>query len=154
MTAMTTQDLRDELARHVGFDGAVPARVVELVARDGAWEGRVWDVLRIVASDRDRMAYLSGGLRPDEVATWVEFWAESSLDLGQVSAVVAAGGYDPEPFEVLARHGLLERALTGGNGTPRRIGGEPAGTWISDRFADADAEDVVAWASDLAADGE
>ncbi len=150
MTTMTTEDLRDELARHVGFDGAVPARVVELAARDGNWEGRLWEVLRIVAADRDRMAYLAGGLRPDEVATWVEFWAEADLGLDQVTEIVAAGGYDPEPFEALARHGLLERALRDAGGAPRRIDGEPAGTWISDRFAAAEPDDVVAWARELA----
>ncbi len=149
MTNMTSQDLLDELTRHVGFDGAVPARVVELVAHDGAWEGRLWEVLRIVAEDRDRMAFLSGGLHPGEVATWVGFWAESALDLDQVTAVVAAGGYDPEPFEVLASHGLLDRALRDDAGTTRRIDGELAGTWISDRFATTAPEEILAWAGQL-----
>ncbi|MDA8266771.1 MAG: hypothetical protein M0013_00135 [Actinomycetota bacterium] len=146
MTKMTSQDLQGELTRHVGFDGAVPARVVELVARDGAWEGRLWEVLRIVAEDRDRMAFLCGGLHPAEVATWVGFWAEADLEVDQVAAIVAAGGYDPEPFEVLARHGLLDRALRDGAGMARRIDGELAGTWISDRFATTAPDEILAWA--------
>ncbi|MCK4177150.1 hypothetical protein [Aciditerrimonas ferrireducens] len=143
---MTLEDLRQGLRAHAGFDGTVPAQVLALLGAQGPWSGRVWDVLQIVAEDHDRMAFLAGGLRPDEVADCVARWVESPLGVPEIRAVIDAGSYDPDPFGVLAAHGLLAQVLTDEQGQVRHLGGEPVGRWVSDQFADAPDEAVLAWA--------
>lgn len=149
---MTVQDLRGALHTHAGFDGMVPARVIDVLAATGPWSGRVWEVLRIVASDHDRMAFLAGGLRPDEVADCVERWAACALSVADIAAVIDAGSYDPDPFTVLAAHGVLDQVLRDGDGAVRHLDGEPIGRWVSDQFADAEDAEVLAWAQRLVGD--
>ncbi len=149
---MTVQDLRGALHTHAGFDGMVPGRVVEVLTGTGPWSGRVWEVLRSVAADHDRMAFLAGGLRPDEVADCVERWVDSALSVADIAAVIDAGSYDPDPFTVLADHGLLDQVLRDGAGAVRHVDGEPIGRWVSDQFADAGDAEVLAWAQRLVAD--
>lgn len=146
MVTMTQDILRDELRRRAGPDGAVTAETVAEVKADGAWEGRLWEVLGIFSEDFERMAYLAGGVLPDEVATWVGFWSDAQLEIDEIRQVIAAGGYDPDPFVVLGQDGRLDEVLMDGSGGVRRIEGELAGAWISDRFADATDEEVRAWA--------
>lgn len=146
MVTMTQDILRDELQRHTGPDGAVTSETVAEMSGDGTWEGRLWEVLGIFSEDFERMAYLAGGVLPEDVATWVGFWADSPLELGQIRQVISAGGYDPDPFVVLARRGRLGTVLVDESGEVRRVEGELAGAWISDRFADASDEEVGAWA--------
>lgn len=148
MVMMTQDILRDELRRHAGPDGGVTSKTVAEVRGDGTWEGRLWEVLGIFGEDFERMAYLAGGVLPDEVATWVGFWSDSALGLDEMRQVISAGGYDPDPFVVLARRGRLGTVLVDEDGRVRRIDGELAGAWISDRFADASDEEVGAWADD------
>jgi hypothetical protein len=146
---LTTDQLRQELHRHAGFDGAVPRHIRDLMAADGPWDGRLWDILGVFTADRDRMAYLAGSLLPDEVATWVELWADADLSLPQVAVVLAGGVHVPDRFAALARLVLLSAALNGSDGTVRRIDGELAGGWISDQFAAAADEDLLSWARQL-----
>ncbi|MDA8073258.1 MAG: hypothetical protein M0Z82_17080 [Actinomycetota bacterium] len=147
--AMTSEDLRRELLRHASFDGTVPPQVIARVADDGPWDGRMWEVLQIVAADHDRMAFLAGGLLPGEVADCVERWTESPLDVPDIAQIVDAGSYDPDPFSALVSHGLLQRVLLDADGQVRRVDGELVGRWISDQFADADDTKIVAWAEQL-----
>lgn len=146
MTMLTTDQLRRELHRHVGFDGAVPAHIGELLAADGPWDGRLWEVFEVFAADRERMAYLAGGLLPDEVATWVELWADTELGVDQITRIIEAGGYAPDPFVALARHGLLDPVLETGDGKIRHVEGEPVGAWVSDQFGASGDDDLVRWA--------
>jgi hypothetical protein len=143
---MSLQELRSALAAHAGFDGTVPAHVLELLSERGPWSGRVWEVFEIVAANRDQMAFLSGGLRPDEVADGVARWVESPLSVAEIRTVIEAGSYDPDPFGVLAARGLLEAVLVDAEGRVRTIQGEPAGRWVADQFADAEDGAVLAWA--------
>jgi hypothetical protein len=149
MVAMTQEILREELRRHAAPGDEVTPAVLEQMKAQGTWEGRRWEVLQIVAEDSERMAYLAGGVRPDEVATWVGFWSDSDLELEQIRLVISAGGYDPDPFRVLARLGTLSQVLVGDTGEVRRIEGELAGAWISDRFAGATDDEVETWARSL-----
>lgn len=147
--AMTREDLRRELHRHVGFDGTVPPHAHTRIAADGPWGGRIWEVLEIVAADHDRMAFLAGGLLPDEVADCVERWVDSPLEVRDITKIIDAGSYDPDPFTALASHGLLERVLHDEHGALRRVDGELAGRWVSDQFADAPDTKILAWAEQL-----
>jgi len=149
--SMSANDLRRELHRHAGFDGTVPIHITSLVAKDGPWDGRWWEVLEIVASDHDRMAFLAGGLLPDEVADCVARWVDSPLAVPDIAAVIEAGSYDPDPFAVLARRGLLRALLRDPSEEVRRVEGELVGRWISDQFADADDTDIVSWAESIIA---
>lgn len=137
-------ELREALVELAGdAHGAVPAGAAELVVRRYGWHGRLVDVLDVVTEDGERMGYLAGGRRPDEVMTWARMWAASPLTVTQIRRVTAAGAWDPEPFVAIARAGLLERLLTRPDGAPRRVRGELAGAWVSDELSLADDQEVL-----------
>jgi hypothetical protein len=137
----TLEQLAAELARHVEPNGAVrPGAAGELAAEKG-WHGRLMDVLGVLTEDTARMGYLAGGRKPHEVMTWLPLWADTSFSLEQIRTIVSSGGWDPEPFDVVVRNGLLERLVYRPDGTLRRVRGELAGAWLSDEFAlEADEE--------------
>ena len=139
----TLAEVAEALALLAGEEGAVPAGAARRIAAERGWHGRLIDVLDVLTEDADHMAYLAGGRRPDEVASWLSLWAQSSLSLDEIRLVVADRGWDPEPFVVLARAGLLERTLLRPDGSPRIIRGELAGGWISDELALADDREIV-----------
>jgi len=143
---MTEAKLNEALQRHADGRGVVPTDIVERLRREGPWDGRRWDVLQVVGDDGARLAYLAGGLLAAEVATCVELWSTSALTVDQIRAVVGAGGYDPDPFGVIAAEGLLDQVLAGDGGRPGHIGDELAGAWISDQLAASSDEEVRSWA--------
>lgn len=136
-------DITEVLRGLAAQDGAVPAGVAEQVRSRTGWHGRLVDVLAVLTDDVEAMGYLAGGRRPDEVATSLSLWAESPLSLEEIRLIVAAGGWDPEPFVVLERAGLLEAILLTGDGSVRRIRGELAGGWVSDQLALAEDAEIV-----------
>lgn len=145
MVTLTNDLLLAELQRRSAPSGGVSPDVVERLAVDGPWEGRLWNVLEIFGDDWERMVYLAGGRMPEEVATWVGFWADADLTLDQIRLVISAGGYDPDPFVALARRGRLEQVLTDDAGAIRRVDGELVGAWISDQFPEATDAEILAW---------
>jgi len=136
-------DLTQALGCAADAEGVVPAGVASQLRHNYGWGGRLVDVLEVMTENVDTMGYLAGGRRADEVVTWLAPWAESPLTLEEIRLVVANGGWDPEPFAVLARAGLLEAFLLRPDGSPRRIQGELAGGWASDELALADDEEVL-----------
>jgi hypothetical protein len=143
MTEPSLIELQDALVSHVGSEGSVTPAVVDRIAEETGWDGRIWDVLRTLVTDPETMRYVAGGDRPEEVAGFVGCWAESSLSLDEIELVLRCGGYDPDPFVALSGAGLLRQALCDDNGQVRRVGGERAGAWISDQLNMATADDVV-----------
>ena len=152
MTQPTPAQLSEALTRHASGHGEVPegisaliadGRHWDLVARDSHWDGRLTDVLQILAADYDTMRFVAGGSRPPEVAAAVALWSDSALSLEDIAMVLESGGYDPDPFVSLASAGLLSDALFHHDGTHRRVGGEQAGTWISDQLNAATAAEIV-----------
>ena len=141
--APTPEEMARALTELVGADEAVPAGVAGALRAARGWKGRLLDVLEVLTEDVEKMGYLAGGRRPDEVATWVGLWADSKLTLGQIRLVVAAGGWDPDPFVVLARAGLLEAVLEQPDGSLRRVRGELAGGYVSDELALADDAEIL-----------
>jgi alcohol dehydrogenase len=139
----TLEELTEALECSLDAEGAVPAGVARQLRRDNGWGGRLIDVLEVITESPETMGYLAGGRRPDEVVTWLAPWAESTLSIEEIRLVVASGGWDPEPFAVLARAGLLERFLLQPDGSPRRIRGELAGGWASDQLALASDDEVL-----------
>jgi hypothetical protein len=144
MSEPSAEEIAEALATVVDERGLVPPGVVGPLARARGWSGRLIDVLHVVTDDAETMGYLAGGRRPDEVMTWARIWAESPLSLGEIRMIVSSAGWDPEPFVVLSRAGLLEAVLRCDDGSPRRIDGELAGGWVSDQLAEADEAQVVA----------
>lgn len=138
------EELAEALAHHVRANGALRAGVAREIAAETGWGGRLMAVLAVLTEDEARMGYLAGGRTPDEVMTWLPLWADAPLTVDEIRAVVACGGWDPEPFAVVARHGLLDRLLHRPDGSLRRVRGELAGGWLSDEFALADDEEVLA----------
>lgn len=153
-TPVTEPEL-DEVARaldaHAGPNDAVRPGVAARIAAERGWGGRLMDVLGILTEDAERMGYLAGGRKPGEVMTWLALWADSPLTVGDIRAVVACGGWDPEPFVPVVRAGLLDQLLHGPSGGPRRVHGELAGGWLSDQFALADDDEVLRGVRDLLA---
>lgn len=139
----TLEQLADALAHHVRANGALRAGVATQIASETGWTGRLMAVLAVLTEDEARMGYLAGGRKPTEVMTWVPLWADAPLTVDQIRAIVTCGGWDPEPFAVIARHGLLERLLYRADGSVRRVRGELAGGWLSDQFALADDDQVL-----------
>lgn len=135
MAEATVDQLRSALARHASKAGEVFPSALRLMAAEEHWEGRLWDVLGLLASDLETMRYVVGGGRPDEVADCAARWSDSGLSLEDIALVLASGGYDPDPFVTLAEAGLLLTALRYEDGTNRLVDGERAGTWISDELA-------------------
>ena len=136
-------ELAEAIAAHVNPDGSVPSGVARTLAEEKGWSGRVIDVLQLLTNNTETMGYLAGGRKPDEVATWLAIWVDSPLSLQQIELVTTARGWDPDPFVVLARAGLLQRLLVAPDGTLRRIDGELAGGWVSDELALASDEEIL-----------
>lgn len=143
MSEPTVEQLRAALSRHASGAGEVFPSTLELIAAEEHWSGRLWDVVRLIASDLERMRYVAGGGRPDEIAECAGRWAESGLSLDDIALVIGAGGYDPDPFVILAEAGLLLPALHNDDGSERLVGGERAGAWISDELALLAPEETV-----------
>lgn len=143
MAEPSLAELAEALSCSVDTEGAVPAGVAGQLKRDNGWGGRLIDVLEVITADPETMGYLAGGRRADEVLTWLQPWAESSLSVEEIRLVISCGGWDAEPFVVLARAGLLDKLLLLPDGSPRRIRGELAGGWASDQLALADDEEVL-----------
>lgn len=139
----TLDDISRALSEHVDRMGVVPAGVARRVAIDNDWTGRLAEVLSVLDESDDKLAYLAGGRRPDEVTTWLSIWAESPLTVEQIRLVTSAGGWDPDPFVVLADAGLLEAFLCDPGGEVRRVHGQRAGAWLSDELALADEDQVL-----------
>ncbi len=116
---------------------------IKLIAAEEHWSGRLWDVLRLVMEDLDTMHYVAGGGRPDEIAECAARWADSTLSLEDIALVLGCGGYDPDPFVILSRAGLLQNALYFDDGTNRLVEGERAGAWISDQLALATPDEIL-----------
>lgn len=135
--------ITEALSGRVDDQGAVPAGAARQAARERGWSGRLADVLEILDETDEKLAYLSGGRRPEEVATWLSIWAESPLTADQIRLVTAAGGWEPDPFVVLAGAGLLEQFLSLPDGTIRHVRGERAGAWVSDELALAEEKDLL-----------
>jgi hypothetical protein len=137
-------DLQKALQSYVDRSGSVSASDAHRIARENGWSGRLVEVLELLAESDQQLGYVAGGRRPDEVATWVGLWAESALNLSKIALVVRSGGWDPDPFVVLDREGLLEALLVAADGSPRRVDGELAGAWMSDELALAEDAEIVA----------
>jgi hypothetical protein len=135
MSEPDVENLQAALARHASGTDEVFPSALALIDAEEHWTGRLWDVTRLVMANQERMRYLAGGDRPDEIAACVARWSESELELADIEMIFAGGGYDPDPFAPLARAGLLYPALHLSDGSPRFIRGERAGAWISDSFA-------------------
>ncbi len=143
MVEPTVEALKAALARHASANGEVFPSALKRIAAEEQWAGRLWDVVRLIASDVDTMRFEAGGDRADEIAECAGRWAESSLSLDEIELVLACGGYDPDPFTVLAREGLLRPALRTEEGTVRLVNGERAGVWISDELALSAPSEIV-----------
>ncbi len=137
------EELADALAHHVRANGAVQPGVAAELAHERGWHGRLIDVLEVLTEDTARMGYLAGGRKPDEVMTWLPAWADSPFSLAEIHTIVASAGWDPEPFGVVVRNGLLERLVYRPDGSLRRVRGELAGAWLSDQFALADDDEIL-----------
>lgn len=135
MAEPSVEELKAALHRHASAVGEVFPSAVGLIEAEEHWSGRLWEVTCLVMTDQETMRYLAGGNSAEEVAACAARWSESSLDLGDIKMIFAGGGYDPDPFETLARAGLLYAALHFDDGASRVVAGERAGTWISDTFA-------------------
>ncbi len=136
-------EVADALAHHVRANGAVQPGVAAELAAERGWHGRLIDVLGVLTEDTARMGYLAGGRKPDEVMTWLPLWADSPFSLAEIRTIVASAGWDPEPFGVVVRNGLLERLVYRPDGSLRRVRGELAGAWLSDQFAMADDDEIL-----------
>lgn len=139
----TLDEVAAALASSAGPDGALPARVGARLAAERRWGGRLAEVLAILTEDSERLGYLVGGSRAVGVLAWLPAWTDSPLSPTEIRAVVAGGGWDPEPFAAVAAHGLLAPLLALPDGSARRVRGELAGAWLSDHFALADSDDEV-----------
>jgi hypothetical protein len=142
-TEPSLEQIADALAHHVSSKGAVRPGVAAMLAAEKGWHGRLMDVLGVLTEDTERMGYLAGGRRPDEVMTWLPLWADSPFSLDEIRTIVASAGWDPEPFGVVVRNGLLEHLVYRRDGSLRRIRGELAGGWLSDQFALADDDEIL-----------
>lgn len=139
----TLGELVDAISRHVGANGSLRAGVAAEIAAETGWSGRILDVLAVLTEDEARMGYLTGGQRPEEVLSWLPLWVDSPFSVEEIRLIVTSAGWDPEPFVVVAKNGLLERLVHRPDGSLRRILGELAGGWLSDRFALAGDEEIL-----------
>jgi hypothetical protein len=137
------EELAEALAHHVAANGTVRPGVGDQLVAEHGWHGRLIDVLGILTEDTARMGYLAGGRTPEELMTWLPLWADSPYSLEQIRTIVTSAGWDPEPFGVVVRNGLLERLVYRSDGSLRRVHGELAGAWLSDEFALADDEEIL-----------
>jgi len=150
----TVEELKAALARHAAPNGEVFPSALKRIAAEEQWSGWLWDVVCLIASDFDTMRFEAGGDHADEIADCAARWAESGLSLDHISSVLASGGYDPDPFAVLARAGLLTAAVQTDDGSTRLINGERAGTWISDELALSSPAEVVERTRRMIADSD
>jgi len=139
----TFDEVTEALAEHLWRNGAVPPGIAGAIAREHGWTGRLMEVLAVLTEDPARMGYLAGGLRPEEVATWLAPWADSALTVEQIRSIVDCAGWDPDPFVAVARAGLLGRLLYTADGERRRVKGELAGAWLSDEFALSEDDEIL-----------
>ncbi|MDA8291964.1 MAG: hypothetical protein M0Z33_09850 [Actinomycetota bacterium] len=140
----TIEEVTRAIAEHVAPNGTVRPGIADELAAAAGWHGRVVDVLALLTTDADRMGYLAGGLAPDEVASWLARWCDSPFSLDELRAIVSSAGWDPEPFVVVVRNGLLDRLVHLPDGTLRRVGGELAGAWLSDEHASSEEDAILA----------
>jgi len=145
----TMAEVAEMLARHADWEASVHSSVIVALIREHGWVGRVADVLAIVGEEEGRMAYLAGSRRAGAIVTWLSQWVDSPLSIGEIRLVLASGGWDPDPFVVLARAGLLGQFLRLADGSPRRVRGVLAGGWLSDKFALADEPEIVSAVRDV-----
>ena len=131
------------LSRHVDRNGSVLAGLANELVREYGWCGRTVEVLRVFTETEQRMAFLAGGRRPDEIVTWLSPWVESSLTIDEIGSVIECGGLDPDPFAFLAHAGLLQSFLCTPDGRHRRIQGELAGGWLGDEYPLADEIEII-----------
>lgn len=124
-------------------NGAVRPGVAAQIAAERGWHGRFMDILAVLTEDAERMGYLAGGRKPDEIVTWLAQWADSPFSLSEIRDIVGCGGWDPEPFVPVVQAGLLERLVHRPDGTLRRVNGELAGGWLSDQFALAQDDEEI-----------
>ena len=89
-------ELTQALRQHVDGDGAVPVGVAVRLERETGWHGRLLAVVTADGADGDRMAYLVGGHRPDEVARWLSAWAESPRSQAPTSPASAIATLRPD----------------------------------------------------------
>jgi hypothetical protein len=147
-------DLQKVLQRYADRTGSVSAASAHRLAQENGWTGRLVEVLELLAESDQRMGYVAGGRHPDEIATWVALWAESPLDIPKIAMVMRSGGWDPDPFVVVDKAGLLEQLLIAADGTTRHVEGELVGAWLSDELAMADDDEIIARAKAvIASDG-
>lgn len=142
-TEPTIAELEEALAGHVHPDGTVPGGIAARLAEDYGWSGRLMDILAILADNSEKMGYLAGGRHPGEVAKWLSVWADSPLAVEEIKLIMASGGWDPDPFVVLARSGLLSPFLRNADGSARRVRGVLAGGWLSDEYALAEEDEIL-----------
>lgn len=131
----TLEEVADAMFHHVTAHGTLRPGVAAELAAEHGWRGRLMDVLEVLTEDTTRMGYLAGGHKPSEVMTWLPLWAESPFTVGEIRTIVTSAGWDPEPFGVVVRAGLLDRLVHRADGSLRRVRGELAGAWLSDQFA-------------------
>ncbi len=139
----TLEDMASALAQHVAANGAVLPGIAKELSAEKHWRGRLIDILAVFTESAARMGYLAGGRKPGEVMTWLSLWADSPYSIDEIRTIVVSGGWDPEPFEVVVRNGLLDRLVHLPDGSLRRIRGELAGAWLSDQFALGDDEEIL-----------
>lgn len=139
----TIEEVGEALRAHVQRNGALRPGVAADIAREHGWHGRVMDVLGVLTENTERMGYLTGGHKPDEVMTWLPAWVDSPFSPAEIAAIVESAGWDPEPFVVVRRAGLLDRLLRRPDGSLRRVRGERAGGWLSDSYALANEEEIL-----------
>ncbi|MDA8312912.1 MAG: hypothetical protein M0Z46_20315 [Actinomycetota bacterium] len=140
----TIEELTDALAHHVAANGAVRPGVARELEAEKGWHGRLIDVLDVLTEDTTRMGYLAGGHKPGEVMTWLPLWADSPFSIEEIRTIVTSAGWDPEPFGVVVRNGLLNRLVYLPDGSLRRVRGELAGAWLSDQYALATDDEILA----------
>lgn len=143
MSELSAESLEAALARRTSSTGEVYPSAWALIDAEEHWTGRFWDVARLVMADQETMRYLAGGNRPAEIAECVARWSDCDLALDDIKMILAAGGYDPDPFVPLARAGLLRCALYFNDGATRIIHGERAGAWISDTLALSSGQEIL-----------
>ena len=139
----TLEELAYALAHHVAANGAVRPGVADELKVEKGWHGRLIDVLGVLTEDTARMGYLAGGRKPEEVMTWLPLWADSPFSIEEIRTIVTSAGWDPEPFGVVVRNGLLDRLVYRPDGSLRRVRGELAGAWLSDDYALATDEEIL-----------
>ncbi|MDA8298371.1 MAG: hypothetical protein M0004_17640 [Actinomycetota bacterium] len=142
------------LADHVGEGGEVRPGVTASLVSACHWRGRPIEVLGLLTESSERIAYLAGGFKLEEVARALSLWASSPLSLEEMRTVIESGGWDPEPFAAVASAGLLRQLAYRSDGSLRRVRGELAGAWLSDQFPAASDEEITRAVRNVIASGD